>query len=119
MIRPRPLALSPSAIHSVLIPLNVPVSTTNSGLMVVTIVAKKLQHFDLGGHGVEHAPSLRMRTLRSRAMIFRLEMVAAFDLPQDAVFLFFFFEETAQVEGHRREVYRRGSTASAMPQSAK
>ena len=40
-------------------------------------------------------------------MIFRLKIVPALDLPQDAVFLFFFFEEAPQVETHRKEVYRK------------
>jgi hypothetical protein len=38
--RPRPLAFNPSAIQSVLIPVNVPVSSTNSGLTVVTTVRR-------------------------------------------------------------------------------
>ena len=38
--RPRPFAFNPSAIQRVLIPLKVPVSTTSSGLMVVTTVRK-------------------------------------------------------------------------------
>ena len=40
-------------------------------------------------------------------MIFRLEMIPTLDLPQDAVFLLFFFEEAPQVESHRKEVYRK------------
>ena len=56
--------------------------------------AQEFQHFDLGGHRVEHAPSLRVRTFRSCAMILGLHKVtAALNLAQDAVFLFFFFEE--------------------------
>jgi len=38
-------------------------------------------------------------------MIFLLKVVSAFDLPQDAVFLFLFFEKAPQVETHRKEVY--------------
>jgi hypothetical protein len=40
-------------------------------------------------------------------MIFRLQMVSALNLPQDAVFLLFFFEKAPQVETHRKEVYRK------------
>jgi hypothetical protein len=40
-------------------------------------------------------------------MVFRLEMVSALDLPQDAVFLLFLLEKAPQVESHRREVYRK------------
>jgi hypothetical protein len=34
-------------------------------------------------------------------------MVPTLDLPEDPVFLLFFFEEAPQVESHRKEVYRK------------
>src|SRR5216684_4240110 len=63
--------------------------------------AQELEHLGLGGHGIEHAPALRMRTLGRRAMIFGLQPIAgALDLSQDAALLFFFLEKTAKV--HRK-----------------
>src|ERR1017187_10160745 len=64
--------------------------------------AQELEHLGLGGHGIEHVPAFRMRTLGSRPMIFGLQLIAAtLDLSQDAAFLLFFFEKAAKAERHR------------------
>src|ERR1700675_3548586 len=60
--------------------------------------AQEFEHLGLGGHGIEHAPALRMRTLGRRAMIFGFQPIAgALDLAQDAALLFFFLEEAAKI----------------------
>src|SRR6266853_2127046 len=67
--------------------------------------AQEFEHFGLSGHGIEHAPALRMRTLGRRAMIFRLQLVArAFDLSQDAALLLFFLEKAAKEHRERSQV---------------
>ena len=54
----------------------------------------ELEHFDLGRHGVDHAPVLGLRALRRGAMRFRLQRSgAAIVLQHDLVFLFHLFAE--------------------------
>src|SRR5579884_2341333 len=57
--------------------------------------AQEFEHFDFGGHGVIHAPALRIGALGSGAMVFRLEQVsaAARGLANDLVLVFFFTAE--------------------------
>src|ERR1700674_1713560 len=67
--------------------------------------AEEFKHLGLGGHGIEHAPALRMRTLGRRAMIFGLQPIAcALDLSQNTALLLFFVEEAAKEHGERSQV---------------
>jgi len=66
--------------------------------MVVTTVRRKLQNLDLRVMESNMLHNSGCGPFRSGAVILRLEMVSALDLPQDAVFLLFFFEEAPQVE---------------------
>src|SRR6267378_2644063 len=64
--------------------------------------AQEFEHLGLGGHGIEHPPALRMRTLGRRAMIFRFQSIAgALNLAQNTTLLLFFLKEVAKADGHR------------------
>ena len=109
-MRPKPFMRMASAIQSVLTPMNVPVSTTSSGLMVVTRVRRNsststsavMESYMLQRSGCGHSGV--------GAMILGHERPGTLlGLAHDAVFLLFFFPEEAfetQVGTFRTEMAR-------------